>query len=155
MIDNALTAYYRTQQISPQWVDFLRVLAGELASQAPVEDLRNMMFATGQRQAATLTDLLGDIQSLARLQENLNLYWQQLHWGFVQFEEAMDHVTIKHCASPLLEAFGESALPWSVGFLEGFYDQIFKVLGAAFTMRVSAMDSELDGLNLYFRFSQP
>lgn len=153
-MQNSLIDYYRTQQTAHQWVDFLSALADELSSQATDDELRSIFFAVGKRQALLLQNYLEDVRTLHQLEEALNDYWSRQHWGFVRFEEDRDHVRIHHAASPLSYAFGAEAMPWATGFLEGFYEQVFKVMGAGGGMHVVALSGEEDGLNLFFRFGE-
>lgn len=154
-MQESIVNYYRTQQTSQQWVDFLLALAAELSSQASESELRLVFSGVGKRQALLLGAFIEHVQTLDELQDALNHYWSQQHWGCVRFEEATDYVEILHSASPLSNALGENALPWSIGYFEGFYEQVFKVLGAGQDMRVLATGSEEEGLNLYFRFGRP
>jgi hypothetical protein len=152
-MQKSLLAYYRTQQSSQQWVDFLSALAAELSSQASDDELRQIFAAVGKRQALALEGHVQDVDGLAELASVLNEYWAAQHWGFVNFSEKKNSVEIVHAASPLADAFGEDALAWSVGYLEGFYEQIFKLLGAGRGMHVSALDAEESGLSLIFELA--
>ena len=153
-MNKSLLAYYRGQQSSQQWEDFLRCMAVELASQASEEELRAVFSGIGKRQASALENHLHGIDGLNDLELALNEYWARRHWGFVAFNEKKNVVEIMHSASPLAEVFGEDSLSWSVGFLEGFYEQIFLSLGAGRRMRVSALESEESGLNLFFELAE-
>lgn len=153
-MQNSLIAYYRNQQPAHQWVDFLSALADELSSQASEDELHAMFLAVGKRQASLLEKHLEKIDGLEQLQDALNEYWGSQHWGFVNLQEKKGVVEIMHSASPLADAFGEPSLSWAVGFLEGFYEQIFKLMGAGRGMHVRAIDSEEAGLNLFFRFGK-
>ncbi len=130
--------YFRSQQISMQWMPVLRSLALELERHASVEDLRSLFFNTGKNLAEELSSHCEDVATLTQLQEVINDFWMQMNWGWVEFSEANSAVEISHHAAPLAEAFGEASLVWSVGLLEGFYESIFKILGASDEMHVTA-----------------
>lgn len=123
--------YFRTQQISLQWLPILRALSFELERHASAEDLRTLFFNTGNKFAEEIAPRCKDVVTLTQLQALLNEFWLQLSWGWVEFNETGGVVEISHYAAPLAEAFGESSLAWSVGLLEGFYENVFKILGAS------------------------
>jgi len=153
-MQKTLLDYYRTQQSSRQWEDFLRCMAFELSSQASSEELRIIFSGIGKRQALLLEESLQGIDALSDLASALNQYWSARHWGLVAFGEKKNTIEITHSASPLAEVFGEDSLVWSIGFLEGFYEQIFKALGAGKHMHVTAIDAEEGGLNLFLELAE-
>ena len=145
-------AYFRSQQVSLQWLPVLRAMAQELAANVSAEGLRTLMFRAGERFAAEVEGRFQDVQSLTELEEGLNEFWSQLNWGWVALSEGTNCVEIDHQASPLAEAFGEEAALWSVGLLEGFYETVFRVLGAGETMKVRAVDAEVMDMQARLRF---
>jgi hypothetical protein len=149
-----LQTYFRAQQVSLQWMPFLRAIAAELSAQTDAANLRQLFFSVGQRFAMDTPDLLQEIATLSQLEEALCAHWAQHQWGWVELCEVGDAIEIVHNASPLAEAFGEDSLIWSIGFLEGFYQSIFGALGASETMNVSAMDDSRDGMAIRLRFSR-
>lgn len=132
--------YLRTQQVSLQWLPVLRSLAAELSENASQEGLRQLFFKVGGRFANDVEARFEDVQTLAELEDELNEFWTQLNWGWVNFTEANGLIEIAHQAAPLEEAFGEESIGWSVGLLEGFYQTVFQVLGAGESMKVQAVD---------------
>lgn len=140
--------YFRTQQISLQWLPVLRSLSIELERHASVEDLRILFSNTGKKFAEEIAPRCEGISTLSELQETLNEFWMQLNWGWVEISESSAVVQISHQAAPLAEAFGESSLAWSVGLLEGFYDEVFKLLGASADMHVSVVMEESTAMSL-------
>jgi hypothetical protein len=144
--------YFRSQQVSLQWLPVLRALAAELASQAETPWLRALMANAGEGFAKDVESRFEEVQSLQELEEALNEFWSQLNWGWVSLREGTGSIDIDHQAAPLAEAFGDEALPWSVGLLEGFYETIFRVLGAGDAMEVRALDAQVQDMQVILRF---
>lgn len=149
-----LDAYFRAQQVSPQWLPVLAALAEVLAESASERELHTVFRETGLRMAARVTDELPEVDTLAELEDVLNDDWLVRRWGWVEFEERSNCVEICHHAAPLAVAFGESALSWSCGLLEGFYEGVFRTLGAGGGLGVRAESSDAGGQVLRFRFSR-
>lgn len=152
MENPTLELYFRDQQVSLQWLPVLRALALELGERADVADLRQLMFQVGTRFAVDVEQRFDSIESLSALEAALNELWQQMNWGYVALQEAKASVDILHYAAPLAQAFGDEALEWSIGLLEGFYHHVFKVLGAGDAMQVQGVGSE--GFNIQLRFGR-
>jgi hypothetical protein len=145
--------YFRSQQVSLQWLPILRALALELSANADAAGLRQLFFKVGERFAKDVEERFQDVQTLAELEEYLNEFWAQLNWGWVHFAEANGAIEIEHQAAPLAEAFGDESLAWSVGLLEGFYQTVFTVLGAGDTMKVAAIDESCSDMTVQLCFS--
>lgn len=154
MTATPLEIYYREQQMSLQWLPFLRAMAGELSEQTDAENLRTLFFAIGERFAQDAKEAFEEINTLRGLATNLNDFLARIQWGFVDIKEVSAGVTIEHFAAPLAEAFGDDALPWSIGFLEGFYQSLFGILGASSAMRVRAIFEECEPMHLHFHFGR-
>ena len=77
-----------------------------------------------------------------------------MNWGWVELTEVKGYIDIVHHAAPLAEAFGDEALEWSVGLLEGFYQTIFSVLGASDKMVARSIGEPSDGMELRLRFGR-
>lgn len=152
MNNDHLENYFRGQQVSLQWLPMLRAMATEMAEHSEVGDLHRLFFKVGQRWANDTGDFFQSAKSLTQLEECLNDFWLRINWGWVDFVEMEDHVTISHYAAPLAEAFGDDALQWSIGLLEGFYQSLFHALGASDAMVVRSVDDGCKGMNASFRF---
>lgn len=148
MSQDIFEQYFRTQQISLQWLPVLRALAIELQRHASTEDLRILFANTGKQFATEIVPRCAGIATLSELEETLNEFWMQLNWGWVKISESSAVVVIVHQAAPLAEAFGDSSLAWSVGLLEGFYDAVLKLLGASADMHVSVVLEESTAMSL-------
>lgn len=146
-----LESYFRSQQVSLQWLPVLRAMALELSATARPEELRLLFFKAGGRFAQDVQAQFIHIKTLTELQEELNIFWAQINWGWVNFTETDAAVNITHQAAPLAEGFGDESLGWSVGLLEGFYQNIFIVLGASSAMKVRD-SGESDAMTLCLRF---
>jgi len=149
-----LQKYFRGQQVAMQWHPFLLAMASEMGEHLDEGVLRGLFAGVGRRLAADATDFFADIATLTELQECLNDFWGRMQWGWVHLQEGDDCVEIVHQAAPLAEAFGDESLVWSIGFLEGFYQSVFGLLGASRAMAVRAHDRQEDGFVLRLRFGQ-
>jgi hypothetical protein len=146
--------YLRKQQMSLQWLPVLRGMAQEMATLAGARELRLLFFRIGERFAADAEERFRGADSLPRLEASLNELWGQIDWGWADLVEEKGHVSILHHAAPLAEAFGDEALPWTVGLLEGFYHSVFKLLGASDRMAVRCAENVTDGMNISLRFAR-
>lgn len=154
MENDKLQNYFRGQQVSLQWLPVLRALAFEMSAQAEAKDLRLLFFKIGEHFANDTEDRFQGVQTLAQLEDSLNDFWSQINWGWVDFKEVKGYIDITHQAAPLAEAFGDEALGWSVGLLEGFYQTIFKVLGASDSMIVQGVGESSNGMDIHLRFGR-
>lgn len=154
MANDHLENYFRGQQVSLQWLPVLRALATEMAEHTEARDLRRLFFKVGQRLATDTGDLFHAAKSLGQLEESLNDFWMRISWGWVNFNEADGYIDISHHASPLAESFGEEALAWSTGLLEGFYQTVFHVLGASDSMVAREVDSPRTGMDVHLHFGR-
>ena len=152
MATNNLHNYFRGQQLSLQWSPVLRALAAEMSSHSDSKDLRYLFFKIGKRFAKDTEGLFQGAQTIAQLEESLNDFWFRTNWGWVDLNEADGCIYITHQAAPLAEAFGDDALEWVVGLLEGFYQSVFDVLGASDTLVVRSVSELTDGMNIRLRF---
>jgi len=154
MANDHLENYFRGQQVSLQWLPVLRAMAAEMSLNTQSKDLRRLFFKIGQRLATDTGDLFHAAKSLSQLQESLNDFWMRTNWGWVDFAEEESHIIISHHVSPLSESFGENALEWSVGLLEGFYQSVFHVLGASEDMVVLGLGDLGNGMDIRLRFGR-
>lgn len=154
MANNQLENYFRAQQVSLQWLPMLRAMATEMAEHTEANDLRRLFFKIGQRLAADTGDLFQSAKSLPDLEQYLNDFWMRISWGWVEFAENESYIDISHHASPLAEAFGDGALPWSVGLLEGFYQSVFHVLGASEAIVVREVIGVSSGMDVRLHFGR-
>lgn len=154
MATDTLQQYFRSQQVSLQWLPILRVMALEMAAYADAKDLRQLFFNIGERFAKDAEDRFEDVETLGQLEECLNDFWSRINWGWVDLNEIKGSIDIAHHAAPLAEAFGDDALEWSVGLLEGFYQTVFSVLGASENMIVRSIGEISDGMDIRLRFGR-
>lgn len=152
MATDNLQNYFRGQQVSLQWLPVLRAMATELSAHTAAKDLRQLFFKIGERFAEDAGDRFQDAQTLVQLEENLNDLWAQINWGWVDLDEVNGCIDITHQAAPLAEAFGDEALVWSIGLLEGFYQNVFNVLGASDAMVVRGTGELTNGVDVRLRF---
>lgn len=152
MAANNLQNYFRGQQVSLQWSPVLRALAAEMSSRSDPKDLRRLFFKIGERFGKDTEGLFRDVQTIPQLEESLNDFWFRTNWGWVDLNEADGSIFITHQAAPLAEAFGDDALEWVVGLLEGFYQSVFTVLGASDSLVVRGFGELTDDMNIRLRF---
>jgi hypothetical protein len=152
MTNDHLERYFRGQQVSLQWLPLLRSMATEMAKHSEVDDLHRLFFKVGQRWASDTGDFFQSANSLEQLEECVNDFWVRINWGWVEFTDMDDHIDIAHQATPLAEAFGDDALPWSIGLLEGFYQSLFHTLGASEALVVRSVEDACKGMNVNFHF---
>lgn len=150
-----LETYVRGQQISLQWLPVLRAMASELSEHSKPSDLKDLFFKIGWRFGMDTKHLFEGVQSLSQLEESLNDFWSRINWGWVKLNESKGHIDITHQAAPLSEAFGDEAIGWSVGLLEGFYQSIFSILGAGEAMVCRSVDGANVGMTVQLRFGHP
>jgi hypothetical protein len=148
-----LETYFRSQQVSLQWSPILFAMAQELEAIAPAADLRLLFQKMGTRFAETIAEQFVDITQLPELNNALNDLWARTQWGYVLLQEASDCIEISHQFSPLYEAFGERAVPWSIGLLEGFYQTIFRVFGATDLLNAQCVGIDDNGQTINIRFA--
>ena len=154
MTSDKLQSYFRGQQVSLQWLPLLRAMAVEMSAHAETKDLRQLFSNIGTRFATDAQDCFQDAQTLTQLQENLNVFWSQINWGWVELVEVKGGINITHQAAPLAEAFGDEALEWSSGLLEGFYNHVFSLLDTSRTMAVRSLGDVSDGMVIGLRFGR-
>lgn len=153
MGESDLERYFRAQMVSPQWARVLRALAGVLGEQAGDDELRGLLHAVGARLAAdAAATCAARTETLADLQDCANAYWLEQRWGWVELTERQGWIDVVHHAAPLAEAFGPEALGWSCGLLEGFYETLFRALGADGGMVARTVEQAGGGLVLRLRF---
>lgn len=146
--------YFRSQQVSLQWAPVLRALAVELGEMASKQDLQRLFFSAGARFAGDVATRFEGTETLAQLEECLNDLWSSLNWGWVELRETQGLIEILHQAAPLAEAFGDETLEWSIGLLEGFYESVFKVLGAGDSMVVTGLPDASSGMSVRLNFGR-
>lgn len=154
MSSDKLQNYFRQQQVSLQWLPILRAMASEMSAHTNAKDLRRLFFKIGERFANDTGNLFEGVQSLVQLEEGLNDFWSQINWGWVELNEVKGYIDIAHQAAPLVEAFGDKELEWSIGLLEGFYQSVFSVLGASETMVVRGVGESSGGMDVLLRFGR-
>ena len=144
--------YFKDQQVSPQWAPILRCMATELTAQLSEQELHNLFFKIGHRLALEMGADFEGLQTLSGLEEKVNDLWALMNWGWVEIKEAGDGMDVRHQCAPLAEGFGDDAMRWSVGLLEGFYQTLFYSLGASDSLRVRIVGEPLAGMETYLRF---
>ena len=149
-MDNSHSAYLRARHIAPQWRLVLPALGQALSAKLPAETLRSLLHSTGEAFAQAAP--VAPAESVARMEDAMNQAWDRHDWGWVGIEDQGDALVLTHHAAPLAMAFGEAALAWAPGFLEGAYQQWFRQLGAGESLRVRQV-GQADG-TVTLRFGQ-
>jgi hypothetical protein len=154
MTNTSLQEYFRGQQVSLQWLPVLRAMASEMSANTEVGELKQLFFKIGGRFAKDAEDFFQNAKTLTQLEDGINDFWTRINWGWVNFKESDKAIDIDHQASPLAEAFGDEALSWSIGLLEGFYQAVFERLGAGDGMVVRSVEESFRGLAIHMRYGQ-
>jgi hypothetical protein len=153
-VDQGSLQYFQSRACNSQWAGFLRALAEELMQQMPVEELRAFFFVIGGR-IATQNPLPGGA-SLADLESNANAYFNKLDWGWVKVRDLQSSLEFAHSCAPLRQAFGDNALSWASGLLEGLYATWLRQVGAANQLelhQIGGAEGAVDTLR--FRLAHP
>lgn len=150
-----LNSYFRAQQISPQWAPFLAALGEALAREAGPTELLQVFRVVGRELANRDSERWAGTATLEQLAQALNARWLEMQWGWVDLAEQPDGIEILHHAAPLAAAFGDKALEWTSGILEGYYETVFHALGAAPGTTATAIEALAGGLDLRLRFGAP
>jgi hypothetical protein len=148
-----LDTYFRSQQVSLQWSPILFAMATELEAIASTEDLRLLFQKIGIRLSESVVEQFIDVKDLSELNDALNDLWARTQWGYVQLQEAPDCIEISHQFSPLYEAFGERAIAWTIGLLEGFYQATFRNFCSTDLLNAQCVGVEDNGHKLNIRFA--
>jgi hypothetical protein len=146
--------YVKAQRIPLQWEMVLRAMASEMSSVSDAPDLRDFFFRIGERFASEAGNRFQGVETLEALEESLNAFWAEMTWGWVELIEEDGGIDINHQCAPLAQAFGDEALSWSVGLLEGFYQTLFNEFGANEDMTMSCVAASPDGMDIQLRFAQ-
>ena len=146
--------YIKTQQIPLQWGGVLRAMSAEMSSVSDGPDLHDFFFRIGERFASEVETKFQGVETLEDLEASLNSFWSEINWGWVELVEEEGGIDITHQCAPLAKAFGDAALSWSVGLLEGFYQTLFNEFGANEEMKMNSVRESPDGMDIRLRFSQ-
>ena len=146
--------YIKAQQIPLQWGGVLHAMSAEMSSVSEDSDLRDFFFRIGERFASEVETKFEGVDTLEDLEASLNTFWSDINWGWVELVEEEDGINIAHQCAPLAKAFGDAALSWSVGLLEGFYQTLFNEFGASDEMKMNCVSKSSDGMDIRLRFSQ-
>jgi hypothetical protein len=111
-----------------QWCDVLKALASEFNAHLTPEDLSDMFCRVGIRFAESSPLPAGE--TVAELEEHINLTWALLDWGNAVLSSEDDQLLIEHRFSPLMAAFGEESAAWAGSFLRGVYQRWLEDAGA-------------------------
>jgi hypothetical protein len=146
--------YVKAQKINPQWARVLRAMAAEMSSVSEAPDLRDFFYRIGEQFAGSASETFEGVETLEDLEASLHSFWVEMTWGWVELQEDDGGIDIAHQCAPLAQAFGDEALIWSVGLLEGFYQTLFTEFGASDDMVMNCVSASADGMDIRLRFSQ-
>ncbi|WP_059412049.1 cellulose biosynthesis protein BcsD [Cupriavidus basilensis] len=151
-MNQAILQYLSERHCSSQWRDVLSALAEELAEVTDPATLRAMMRRVGVRFAQRFDP--GACATLAEFERAIAQIWLDVDWGWASIEDAGGALMIRHYCAPLRVALGESADGWSAAFLEGAYQQWFRMLGSSESLKVS-QSTPMDATgSVEFRFGR-
>lgn len=125
----------------------------ELEQRAEPGTLRAWCHLFGKVWAGDAADQFAAAQDLATLNELVNKFWSVNRWGWAQLREVEDGLQVTHSGAPISGDSAARHLHWSCGLLEGFYEAIFKQLGADDSMKVRIEGASDDHFALTLRLS--
>ena len=120
-IEQTSLLYYQSSDCSVQWGDFLKTLASELDAQMSAEENRAFFYVLGARLADRLS--LPQADTLEALEQSINVQLRSIRWGWTRIRDIHSSLEIVHACAPMRQAFGDAAMSWSGGVLEGLYVQ--------------------------------
>ena len=121
-------SYLMSRPADGQWGGFLGVLAEELSAQMPASETKAFLAVLGRRWARRLP--LATASDLKQLEKNINTALSYCNWGWVQVVDLNNCVEFRHSCAPLRKAFGDEAMVWASGLLEGLYEEWLREQGA-------------------------
>lgn len=126
----------------------LSAIAGRLEEGLGEAGMRDWCYAAGLDWAQSEQERFATSGTLDALADSLNSYWAKARWGWIELAETEDGLDVVHHASPVGDAH-----PALAGLLEGFYDAVFKLLGADPDMVVREVARSADGFDLHLRLT--
>lgn len=153
-IEQTSLQYYQSSGCSAQWGDFLKTLASELDAQMSAEENRAFFYVLGARLADRLS--LPQADTLEALEQSINVQLRSIRWGWTRIRDIHSSLEIVHACAPMRQAFGDAAMSWSGGVLEGLYAGWLKQLGAGDELQlrqVGQPEGPTDALR--FRLAHP
>ncbi len=125
----------------------------ELEQRAEPGTLRAWCHLFGKVWATDAAEQFAPAQDLVTLNELVNKFWSANRWGWARLHEVEDGLQVIHNGAPLSGDKAVQHLHWSCGLLEGFYEAIFKQLGADDSMKVRIEGATEDHFVLTLRLS--
>ncbi|QSX35313.1 hypothetical protein JYB87_09025 [Shewanella avicenniae] len=131
--------YLEQQHCTKQWRLVVDSLANALATLEPALK-QSILHRTGQQMAESFSL---DVQpSLAALTKQLNEFWFQLDWGYVEISLKQERLYLEHHHCPVPYGRYDSHAYASLSMvLEGFYSTILAQQGGEDSARVIFMQS--------------
>lgn len=153
-LEQGSLAYFLSGPTAPQWADFLQVLGEELGEQMSPEEIRAFFFLLGQRMARRTPLSAGE--TLQDLEQLVNERLRQIGWGWMRIRDLNTSLEFLHSCSPFRQAFGDAALEWAPGLLEGLYGEWLKQIGAEESLVLQQLGKP-EGIQdtLRFRLAHP
>ena len=128
--------YYAQRNCSEQWRVFLSELVSEFYDQVDGDLAESFFRRVGARLAQALP--LPPCNSLEEVAAGLNRILDQIDWGWVEVEEAGNHIRIAHGAYPIVPMYQNAPEAWLLPVLEGAYTEWFRGLGGPGELRARA-----------------
>lgn len=153
-IEQGSVAYFLSRPVNPQWSDFLHSLAEELGEQMGAEEIRAFFTVLGRRIARRNPLAAGE--TLHDLERVINDYLARCDWGWMRVRDLNSSLEFLHSCAPLRRAFGDAALDWAPGLLEGLYSEWLKQSGAEESLVLQQL-GRAEGVadTLRFRLAHP
>lgn len=131
-VEQGSLSYLLSRPERSRWAGVLRALADELAAQMSPSEIRAFFAVLGRRWARSLplASSLHRGSDLAAFESAANETLSAADWGWVRIRDLGSSVELQHSCAPLRSAFGDQAMEWAGGLLEGLYEEWLRGQGA-------------------------
>jgi len=97
-LQNRTLQYYRQQQYQPGWFDLLSVMINGMLKNAGEQESQAFLRQMGDNLASRYP--LGEVATVADLENQINRVLAQFNWGFVDLQPSDSAIVIDHLALP-------------------------------------------------------
>ena len=126
----------------------LSALGDQLSATLGEAGAREFFNAAGYAWATREQQRFANCDTLSALADSLNAYWAESRWGWAHLEESERGLLIVHHAAPASDS-GDNVPT----LLAGFYDAVFKLLGADPDMALQVASVSEDGFEIHLHLT--
>ncbi|OON34690.1 hypothetical protein BTJ39_23505 [Izhakiella australiensis] len=150
--DKLTRDYHLRQQYQPGWFDLLSLMIDSMFSNASEDDGLAFLRQTGERLAQLFP--VGEVETLADLENSINQQLALFHWGTVDIEAADAILVITHLALPPGNQVMDDAR-WQrvmAAILQGMYAGWLQALGGQLRLVITPVaGNERNRLRLHYQ----